>query len=73
MDKINLHGVSIRVSAFKTAKDVRDANLFWHLPGSAEKENELIATLGLNATPAKSVAKKETPNIDVPQAEKPAE
>ena len=73
MDKINLHGVSIRVSAFKSAKDVKDAKLFAHLSNSAAKETELIAALGLAVKPVKTPpVAQETPTPEAPQTEKPA-
>ena len=66
MDTITLHGVNIRKDAFKSAKEVKDANLFGHLSDSAAKEAELIEQLGLKQSkPVKSAetiepAKEET-------------
>lgn len=48
MAKINLHGVCVNSEAFKTAKSVKDANLFAHLGSGAESaENDLLAVLNI--------------------------
>lgn len=48
MAKITIHGVCVNSEAFKTAKSVKDANLFTHLgEGSKQAENDLIEVLGI--------------------------
>lgn len=48
MAKITIHGVCVNSEAFKTAKSVKDANLFAHLgEGSKQAENDLIEVLGI--------------------------
>lgn len=48
MAKITLHGVCVNSEAFKTAKSVKEANLFAHLGNAAESaENDLLAVLNI--------------------------
>lgn len=64
MTKIKIHGVSINSEAFKTAADVKSANLFAHLgEGAKEAENDLLAILNIVDKKAKKEKVEEVAEV----------
>lgn len=73
MAKIKIHGVSINTDAFKSASDVKAANLFSHLgEGAKQAENELLEVLNIvDKKPKKVKEVIEEPITETIEAEAP--
>jgi hypothetical protein len=73
MAKIKIHGVSINTDAFKSASDVKTANLFSHLgEGAKQAENELLEVLNIvDKKPKKVKEVVEEPAAEIVEVEAP--